>query len=131
MSDKLHSIQERMRRVLSHEGIIDEQGTILDLPAYQKLIQEEIEAEEWDQKLFQTSNGRVTNGNIWSTIQAEIRYLQGILNHTKNIDPLIENPIESRPGANPVKPTNRPGLFKRLSDAYHTMGYVVAARLMR
>jgi len=120
MFDKLHSIRERMQRILLQRGIIDNDGNILDLPEYLRIIRAEIEAEEEDQRMFQNPDGRVENSNIWSTIQAEITYLKSLLEHTQNINPLIENPVEIRQGTGPVKQGDQPGMFRRLSEVLYT-----------
>ena len=120
MFDKLHSIRERMQRILLQRGIIDNDGNILDLPGYLRIIRAEIEAEEEDQRMFQNPDGRVENSNIWSTIQAEITYLKSLLGHTQNINPLIENPVEIRQGTRPVKQGDQPGMFRRLSEVLYT-----------
>lgn len=131
MFDKLHSIRERMQRILLQKGIIDNDGNILDLPEYLRIIRDEIETEKEEQRMFQNPDGRVENSNIWATIQAEITYLKSLLGHTQNINPLIENPIEIRQRTRPVKQGDQPGMFHRLSRAWYAFQHMVTSRLMR
>ncbi len=94
--DKQTRIKTYMRNLFLLNQIIDESGNILDLKRFQELIKEEIKQCQKEMAENETINGVVKDQMLQSFLIGDLEYLQSLAKHTKNINPMIEYPIQSR-----------------------------------
>ena len=93
--NKQTEIKIYMRNQFLLHNVIDESGKILNLNKFVELVQKEIKKCQKEMADNETENGVVKDQMLQSVLIGELEYLQSLAKHTKNIDPLIENPIKS------------------------------------
>ena len=110
MTDKQTAIKTYMRNQLLLQNIIDQDGNILDLARFKAAVTKEINQVNKEMDENTTPDSVVIDRIHHACLIGELEYLQNLLKHTKNIEPLKENPIVSHEDL-PKKP--RKILFPR------------------
>ena len=95
-SDKLTNIKNWIKSVLSSQRIVDKSGNILNIDAYRQVIDNEINKRELTLMKISAPNYVVEDKDFASVLFGEIAFLKEIKTYTKNINPLVENPLELR-----------------------------------
>lgn len=111
MTDKQTTIKTYMRNQLLLQNVIDQDGNILDLARFNAAVTKEINQVNKEMDENTTPDSVVIDRIHHACLIGELEYLQGLLQHTKNIEPLKENPIVSHEDL-PKKP--KKNLFPRL-----------------
>jgi hypothetical protein len=95
MTDKQTAIKTYMRNQLLLQNIIDQDGNILDLARFKTVVTKEINQVNKEMDENTTPDSVVIDRIHHACLIGELEYLQNLLKHTKNIEPLKENPIVS------------------------------------
>jgi len=96
ITDKQSAIKQCMRNQLLLCNAIDANGTIIDLERFHNIVNDEIRKCQKEMAENETENCVVKDQMLQSCLIGDLEYLESLAKHTKNIDPLIETPIESR-----------------------------------
>ena len=96
MADKQTAIKHYMRNQLLLCNAIDASGNIVDLERFHNTVKNEVRKCQKEMADNETINGVVKDQMLQSCLIGDLEYLESLAKHTKNIDPLIETPIESR-----------------------------------
>ncbi|MBQ7245250.1 MAG: hypothetical protein IJS34_02665, partial [Alphaproteobacteria bacterium] len=95
MTDKQTAIKTYMRNQLLLQNIIDQDGNILDLARFNAAVTKEINQVNKEMDENTTPDSVVIDRIHHACLIGELEYLQNLLKHKKNIEPLQENPIVS------------------------------------
>ena len=95
VTDKQTSIKNYIRNLLWLKNIIDDHGNILNVELYRSEIELVRHNREVESINNTTVDGVVIDRELAAIFVGEIQYLDEIIKHTKNINPLLENPVTS------------------------------------